>query len=182
MLQDLLSNNKNEDLRNKKLILKMEEFFDLFKELEDQVCTIECGVIEKSRKKEMSDAMKKLKESGDENKIKIAKILARYYFIFDNMGPITSSPEFPYEEDKYGLHHVHVYLENFVDSAKRSIAGVMTALADDKELRPFYRYLMLTHLYSPDQIAEIDSEELWRKKEVFLERDFDDESEGENPI
>ena len=149
---------------------------ELFKELEDQGCTIECGVNEKSRKKEMSEAMEKLKESGDENEIKIAKRLARYYFIFDNMGPITTCPEFPYEEDKYGLHHVHVYLENFVDSAKTSIAGVMTALADDKELRSFYRYLMLTHLYSPDQIAEIDSKELWREKESILE------SEGETPF
>ena len=118
----------------------------------------------------MSEAMKKLKESNDENKIRIAKRLARYYFIFDNMGPITTSPEFPSEEDKY-LHYVHIYLNNFVDSAKRIIAGLMTALADDKKLRPFYKYLMLTHLYSPEQIAEIDRKELWREKQSILERD-----------
>ena len=57
----------------------------------------------------MSEAMKKLKESGDENKIKIAKRLARYYGIFHNMGPITTCPNFPFEEDKYGLHYFHVY-------------------------------------------------------------------------
>ena len=74
----------------------MEEIFEVFKELEDQGCTIECGVIEKSRKKEMSEAMKKLKESIDENKIKLAKRLARYYFIFENMGPITTCPEFSF--------------------------------------------------------------------------------------
>ena len=125
--------------------------------------------------------MKKLKENGDENKIKLAKRLARYYGIFDNMGPITTNPEFPYEEDKYGLRYIHSYLENFVDSAKRIIAGVMVALAYDKELLPFYRYLMLTHLYTPEQIAEIDSEELWREKQSIL-RKFDDESEGEIPI
>ena len=149
----------------------MEEIFEVFKELENQGCTIECGVNEKSRRKEMSEAMKKLKESNDENKIRIAKRLARYYFIFDNMGPITTSPEFPSEEDKYGLHYVHIYLNNFVDSAKRIIAGVMTALADDKKLRPFYKYLMLTHLYSPEQIAEIDRKELWREKQSILKRD-----------
>ena len=115
--------------------------------------------------------MKKLKESNDENKIRIAKRLARYYFIFDNMGPITTCPEFPVEEDKYGLHYVHIYFNNFVDSAKRSIAGVMTALADDKKLRPFYKYLMFTHLYSPEQIAEIDRKELWREKQSILKRD-----------
>ena len=57
---------------------------ELLKKLEDEGCTIECGWKEKQRKKEMSEAMKKLKESGDENKIKIAKRLARYYGIFHN--------------------------------------------------------------------------------------------------
>ena len=144
---------------------------ELLKELEDEGCTIECGVIEKSRRKKMSEVIKKIKESGDENKIKLAKRLARYYFIFDNMGPITTCPEFPVEEDKYGLHYVHIYFNNFVDSAKRSIAGVMTALADDKKLRPFYKYLMFTHLYSPEQIAEIDRKELWREQQSILKRD-----------
>ena len=144
---------------------------ELLKELEDEGCTIECGVIEKSRRKEMNEAMKKLKESNDENKIRIAKRLARYYFIFDNMGPITTCPEFPSEEDKYGLHYVHIYLENFVDSAKRGIAGVIRALADDQKLDPFYKYLMFTHLYSPEQIAEIDRKELWREKQSILKRD-----------
>ena len=156
----------------------MEEIVEVFKELEDQGCTIECGVIEKSRKKEMSEAMKKLKERNDENKIKLAKRLARYYFIFENMGPITTCPEFPSEEDKNGLHYVHIYLENFVDSAKRSIAGVIKVLADDEKLDPFYKYLMFTHLYSPEQIAEIDREELLRKQESIVEVD-DGESEVE---
>ena len=71
----------------------MKEIFEVFKELEDQGCTIECGVIEKSRRKEMSEAMKKLRESNDENKIGLAKRLARYYFIFDNMGPIRDLSE-----------------------------------------------------------------------------------------
>ena len=149
----------------------MEEIFEVFKELEDQGCTIECGVNEKFRRKIMSEAIKKLKESGDGNKNKIAKRLARYYFIFDNIGPITTALEFPSEEDKYGLHYVHIYLNNFVDSAKRSIAGVIKAFADDEKLDPFYKYLMLTHLYSPDQIAEIDREELWREQQSILERD-----------
>ena len=69
------------------------------------------------------------------------------------------------EDDKYGLHYVHSYLENFVDSAKRSIADVIKALADDEKLDPFFKYLMFTHLYSPDEIAEIDREELNREEE-----------------
>ena len=138
---------------------------EILKELEDKGCEIIVGYREKERKKEMSEAMKKLKDSGDENKIKIAKRLARYYGIFHNIGPITTNPDFPFEEDKYGLHYVHIYLENFVDTAKRCIAGVMTALANDEKLDPFCKYLMFTHLYSPEEIAEIDSEELWRENQ-----------------
>ena len=96
----------------------------------------------------MSEAMKKLKESGDENKIMLAKRLARYHGIFHNMEPITTCPNFPSEEDKYGLHYVHIYSENFVDSAKRSIAGVMTALANDEKLDPFCKYLVYSSLLS----------------------------------
>ena len=145
----------------------------IFKELEDQGHTIECGVIKKSKRKEMSKAMKKLKESNDENKIGLVKRLARYYFIFDNMGPITTAPEFPFKEDKYGLHYVHVYLNNFVDTAVRSIAGVIKALADDEKLEPFFKYLMFTHLYSPEQILEIDRQELWRE-EQRIKKEFDE--------
>ena len=46
---------------------------DMFKFLEEQGCTIECGVIEKSRRKKMSEAMKKSKEIKDENKLGLAK-------------------------------------------------------------------------------------------------------------
>ena len=116
---------------------------ELLKELEEEGCTNECGWKEKQRKNEMSEAMKKLKESGDETKIMLAKRLARYYGIFHNMGPITTCPNFPFEEDKYGLHYVHVYLENFVDSAKRIIAGVIKALADDEKLDLFVNIFCL---------------------------------------
>ena len=47
----------------------------------------------------------------------------------------------------------------------------MTALANDEKLDPFYKYLMLTHLYSPEEIAEIDREELWREQESILKGD-----------
>ena len=142
----------------------MEGLFEVLKEFEDKGCTIECGVKEKRRKKEMGEAMKKLKASGDENKIRYAKTLARYYGIFHNMGFILN-PEISLEEDKYGLNYLCTYLDNFVDTAKISIAGVMIALANDEPLDPFCKYLMFTHLYSPEEIAEIDREELRREQE-----------------
>ena len=147
----------------------MEEFFKVIKEFENE------GNMEfliKFKEKRWVKQWKKLKESGDEKKIKIAKRLARYYGIFHNMGPITTCPNFPFEEDKYGLYYVHVYLENFVDSAKRSIVGVIKALADDEKLDPFYKYLMFTHFYSPEEIAKINREELSREEESILKGDL----------
>ena len=138
---------------------------ELLKEFEDEGFKVVVGWKEKERKKIMSKAMKKVKESGDENKIKILKRLARYYFIFDNMEPITTCPEFPFEKDKYGLHYVHVYLENFVDTAKRSIVGVVKAFVNDEELDSFSKYLMFTHLYSPEKLKEIKHEEIYEKQE-----------------
>ena len=119
--------------------------------------------------------MKKLKASGDENKIRYAKTLARCYGIFHNMGFILNPTEISLEEDKYGLNYLCYYLENFVDTAKiSSIAFVMTALADDENLDPFCKYLMFTHLYSPEEIAEIDREELRREQEkIEKEIDYD---------
>ena len=150
----------------------MEGLFELLKALEDQGCTVECGWKEKQRKKDMSEAMKKLKESGDENKIMFAKRLGRYYGIFHNIGFITTNPDFPVEEDKYGLHYIHIYLENFVDTAKRSIVGVMTALADDEKLDPFLKYLMFTHLYTPEEVKEIEHEEINKREKKFEEEEL----------
>ena len=143
---------------------------ELLKEFEDEGFEVVVGWREKERKKEMSEAMKKLKESGDENKIMLAKRLARYYGIFHNMGPITTNPDFPSEEDKYGLHYAHCCLENFVDTAKRIITGVIKALADDEPLDTFCKYLsMFTHLYTPEQVKEIEHKEINKRKKKFKE-------------
>ena len=88
--------------------------------------------------------------------------LARYYFIFDNMGAITTAPEFPFEEDKYGLHYVHVWLHEMVDDAKRHIADVMKAIGNDEELDTKTKERIFEYLYDEEQIAEIKEEE--RKK------------------
>lgn len=142
---------------------------ELLKELEDEGFEVVVGWKEKERKKTMSEEMKKLKESNDEKKIKLAKRLARYYGIFHNIGYITTNPDFPFEEDKYGLHYVYCYLENFVDTAKISITGVIKALADDEQLDPFSKYLMFTHMYIPEQVKEIEHEEIYKREKKFKE-------------
>ena len=112
------------------------------------------------------------------------KRLARYYGIFHNMGPVTTNPDFPFEEDKYGLHYVYCYLENFVDTAKISITGVIKALADDERLDPFCKYFMFTHLYTPEQVKEIEPEEIYKREKKFKEDELPDvryhEDDGTN--
>ena len=148
-----------------KLIYKME---DLLKGFEDMGYEVKVGWKEKERKKNMSEAMEKLKESGDEKKIKLAKRLARYYGIFHNMGYILD-PEISLEEDKYEINYLCHYLDIFVDTAKICIAGVIKALGNDEPLDPFCKYLMFTHMYTPEQVKEIGHEELYRREQKFKE-------------
>ena len=56
------------------------------------------------------------------------------------------------------MHYVPIYLNNFVDTAKRCIAGVIKALADDKKIDIFYKHIMLSHIYYPEELVEFDSE------------------------
>ena len=42
-----------------------------------------------------------------------------------------------------------------VDSSKWVIAGVIKALGNDEPLDPFCKYLMFTHMYTPEQVKEI---------------------------
>ena len=129
-------------------------------------CKVVVGWKEKERKKTMSEAMKKLKESGDENKISYAKTLARYYGIFHNMGYILN-PEISLEEDKYEINYLCQYLDIFVDTAKISIAAVIKALGNDEPLDPFCKSLMFTHMYTPEQVKEIGHEEIYRREQNF---------------
>ena len=142
---------------------------DLLKGFEDMGYEVKVGWKEKERKKTMSEAMKKLKESGDENKISYAKTLARYYGIFHNMGYILN-PEISLEEDKYGMNYLFQYLDVFIDTAKISIAGVIEALGNDEPLDPFCKYLMFTHMYTPEQVKEIGHEEIYRRNKKFEEK------------
>ena len=113
---------------------------EILKEFEDSGIKVVVGWKEKQRKKDMRGAIKKLKESGDEKKIKLAKTLARYYGIFYNIGYIPN-PEISLEEDKYGSKYLCSYLDGIVDTAKRVIAAVIKALGNDEPLDPFCKYL-----------------------------------------
>ena len=142
---------------------------NLLKEFEDMGCKVEVGCQEKRRKKIIIDSIKKLKESGDD-KIIYAKKLYRYYSILNSMGYILNPKQIPFDEDKYGIHYLCSYLDSIVNTAKMSIAGVIKAIGNDEPLDPFCKYLMFTHMYTPEQVKEIGHEEIYRRNKKFEEK------------
>ena len=101
------------------------------------------------------------------DKIIYAKTLYRYYCILNSMGYILNPKKIPFEEDKYGIHYLCSYIEGIVNTAKMSIAGVIEALGNDEPLDPFCKYLMFTHMYTPEQVKEIGHEEIYRREQKF---------------
>ena len=124
-------------------------------------------VVKRKEEKKLFESIKKLKESGDDDKIIYAKKLYRYYSILNSMGYILNPKQIPFEEDKYGIHYLCSYLEGIVNTAKMSIAGVIEALGNDEQLDPFCKYIMFTHVYTPEQVKEIGHEEIYRREQKF---------------
>ena len=91
----------------------------------------------------------------------------RYYTTINSLGYILNPKDIPVEEDKYGIHYLCSYLDGIVDTAKMSIAGVISALGNDEPLDPFCKYLMFTHMYTPEQVKEMGHEEIYRREQDF---------------
>ena len=91
----------------------------------------------------------------------------RYYCTINSLGHILYPKDIPVEDDKYGLHCFCDYLHRIVDSSKWIIAGVIKALGNDEPLDPFCKYLMFTHMYTPEQVKEIGHEEIYRKEQEY---------------
>ena len=142
----------------------------ILKEIEDMGYKVTVIDKEKERIKSIKKSIKKLKKRGDEYKIKCAKNLYRYYCILNSMGYILNPTKINFKEDKYEIHYLCQYLDNFVDTAKRSIVGVIEALGNDEPLDPFCKYLMFTHMYSPEEVKEIGHEEIYRREQEELEK------------
>ena len=87
--------------------------------------------------------------------------------VFLGMGYILNPKKIPFEEDKYDIHYLCSYIEGIVNTAKMSIAGVIEALGNDEPLDPFCKYLMFSHMYTPEQVKEIGHEEIYRREEKF---------------
>ena len=85
------------------------------------------------------------------------------------MGYILNPKQISLEEDKYEINYLCQYLDIFVDTAKMCIAAVIKALGNDEPLDPFCKYLMFTHMYTPEQVKEIGHEEINRRNKKFEE-------------
>ena len=142
---------------------------EILKEFEDNGIKVEVGWKEKERKKTILAALRKLKESGDEVKLNYVKTLYRYYSTINSLGHISKPKDIPVEEDKYGLHYLCNYLDGIVNTPKWIITGVIEAIGNDQPLDPFCKYLMFTHMYTPEQVKEIGHEEIYRREEKFKE-------------
>ena len=123
----------------------------IFKVLEDMgnEFVVEVGWKDKYRKKIIRESIKKIKDSGDENKLLYAKNLYRYYSIFDNLDCLLKShPILIEKEDKYHCEDFYHYLDDkIIDSSKMIITGIISAVANDETLDYFYKYLMFPNLY-----------------------------------
>ena len=133
----------------------------IFKGLEDMgyKFEVDIGWKDKDRKKTILEAIKKLKDSGDESKLSYAKNLYRYYSIFDNLHFLLKShPILIEKEVKYHCEDFYHYLDDkIIDSSKRIITGIISAVANDDSLDSFYKYLMFPDLYREEYEKKLKS-------------------------
>ena len=106
--------------------------------------TVEIGCKDKERKKEIVESIKKIKDSGDQEKILYTKNLQRYYSIFNSLNHLLKSNPIIDEKgnEKYYTESFYHYLDNSIDSSKRIITAIISCIANDKELDSFHKNLM----------------------------------------
>ena len=105
------------------------------------------------RKKQISKSIKKIKDSGDKDKLIYVKNLYRYYCILSNL--INLVELHPYleknldEEDaKYHCLGLYYYLKEQIGyNTKKIIIGIIDAVANDESLDINYLYKMFRYNY-----------------------------------
>lgn len=134
----------------------MDIIFKVFEEMKVK------GHKDKDRKKTIVESIKKLKDRGDETKLLYVKNLYRYFSIFNSLHHLVkSNPILIEEEVKYHCEDFFHYLDDkVIDSSKRIITGIISAVANDEPLDSFYKYLMFPDLYREEYLKETESEEL----------------------
>ena len=102
--------------------------------------------------KKIVESIKKIKDSGDENKLLYAKNFYRYFSIFNSLHHLVKlHPILIEKEVKYHCEDFFHYLDDkIIDSSKRIITGIISAVANDEPLDSFYKYLMFPDSYEEE--------------------------------
>ena len=125
--------------------------------------------MDNSWKKNISKLIRKIKDSGDKDKLIYVKNLYRYYNIFYNLNYLVRSHSI-LNEDKYGSELFYNYLlEDVIDTSQRVIYAIIISVANDEPLDSFHKYLMFPETYEKDyQKEENDKQKkIDNQKEMF---------------
>ena len=120
------------------------------------------------RKKQISESIKKIKDSGDKDKLKYVKNLYRYYTILVHLNHIVGShPILKKEQDetkvKYHCLDFYFYLkEHLGRCTKIIIRDIIHSIANDESLPFSYKYLMFRYNY--EEYEEYCKEFLEKKR------------------
>ena len=146
---------------------------DILKLLEDDGFNfeVEVGWKDKYRKKIIREAMKKLKDNGDKLTLLNVKKLYRCFTILDSLKSVFYSiPVLIEPESKYYTEEFFNYMDEYViDTTKRIITGIIEAFGKKEKLDTFYKYLLLSSMYSKKEIEEMGHEDvisMYYKKEI----------------
>ena len=104
--------------------------------------------------KKISKLIRKIKDSGDKDKLIYVKNLYRYYNIFYNLNYLVRLHPI-LNEDKYGSELFYNYLlEDVIDTSQRVIYAIISSVSNDDPLDSFHKYLMFPETYEKDYQKE----------------------------
>ena len=103
---------------------------------------IDFGWRDRNRREEITEALEILIASNETKKLEIFKKLLHNYVVVDQIEKSLECIPFDEKFDKYGVCLVLEYMFSQLDTFKRGLTGVMTAMAKDENLEKFYKGLM----------------------------------------
>ena len=125
--------------------------------------------MDNSWKKKISKLIRKIKDSGDKDKLIYVKNLYRYYNIFYNLNYLVRSNPI-LNEDKYCSELFYNYLlEDVIDTSQRVIYAIISCVSNDEPLDSFHKFLMFPEIYEKDyQKEENDKQKKIDNKKEML--------------
>ena len=110
--------------------------------------------MDKYKTKLMFYSFDKIKETGDEDKIKYVKTLISYFFIFNKLNEILKTNDI-LNDEKYSCETFYHYLDDkVIDTSKRVISEMIINIAFNLPLDNFHKYLMYPEIYGDEYKIE----------------------------